>query len=102
MRFSFMVKRPPFFNVFNQWEDGPASAVIFARKEITSAQEALEGKFGYYPFYQQGVYDRHQLLSKLGERFAEVNVSLKKYPCCMPSQAASKGLSIDESGFIKF
>ncbi|MGQ9695107.1 MAG: hypothetical protein ACUVWV_10225 [Thermodesulfobacteriota bacterium] len=48
MRFSFMVKKFPLFNGFNQRDDGPGSAVIFARKEITPGQEALEGKFGYY------------------------------------------------------
>lgn len=71
---------------------GGIYAAIFARQGITAAQEVLEGKFGYYPVYQKGEYDRHQLLNGLGERFEGVNITLKKYPCCMHSHAAIDGL----------
>jgi hypothetical protein len=64
-------------------------AAVFARRGITAAREVLEGKFGYYPVYQRGEYDVRSLLEGLGERFEGVNVTLKKYPCCMHSHAAS-------------
>jgi 2-methylcitrate dehydratase PrpD len=67
-------------------------AAVFARRGITAAREVLEGKFGYYPVYQRGEYDVRNLLDGLGERFEGVNVTLKKYPCCMHSHAAIDGL----------
>jgi 2-methylcitrate dehydratase PrpD len=67
-------------------------AAVFARRGITAAREVLEGKFGYYPVYQRGEYDVRNLLAGLGERFEGVNVTLKKYPCCMHSHAAIDGL----------
>jgi 2-methylcitrate dehydratase PrpD len=63
-------------------------SAIFARRGITAAKEVLEGKFGYYPVYQRGEYDKQKLLDGLGETFEGVNVTLKKYPCCMHSHAA--------------
>jgi 2-methylcitrate dehydratase PrpD len=63
-------------------------AAVFARRGITAAREVLEGKFGYYPVYQRGEYEVRNLLDGLGERFEGVNVTLKKYPCCMHSHAA--------------
>ena len=67
-------------------------AAVFARRGITAAREVLEGKFGYYPVYQRGEYDVRSLLDGLGERFEGVNVTLKKYPCCMHSHAAIDAL----------
>lgn len=72
-------------------------AAVFARRGITAAREVLEGKFGYYPVYQRGEYDVRNLLDGLGERFEGVNVTLKKYPCCMHSHAAIDGI-LDISG----
>jgi 2-methylcitrate dehydratase PrpD len=63
-------------------------AGVFAREGITAAKEVLEGKFGYYPVYQRGQYDRRHLLEGLGEKFEGVHVTLKKYPCCMHTHAA--------------
>jgi 2-methylcitrate dehydratase PrpD len=72
-------------------------SAVFARRGITAAREVLEGKFGYYPVYHRGEYDIHNLLDGLGERFEGVNVTLKKYPCCMHSHAAIDAL-LDISG----
>jgi 2-methylcitrate dehydratase PrpD len=72
-------------------------AAVFARRGITAAREVLEGKFGYYPVYQRGEYDVRSLLEGLGERFEGVNVTLKKYPCCMHSHGAIDAL-LDISG----
>jgi 2-methylcitrate dehydratase PrpD len=71
---------------------GGVYAAVFARRGITAAREVLEGKFGYYPVYHRGEYDSRSLLDGLGERFEGVNVTLKKYPCCMHSHAAIDGL----------
>jgi 2-methylcitrate dehydratase PrpD len=76
---------------------GGVYAAVFARRGITAAREVLEGKFGYYPVYQRGEYDVRNLLDGLGERFEGVNVTLKKYPCCMHSHAAIDAL-LDISG----
>ena len=67
-------------------------AAVFARRGITAAREVLEGKFGYYPVYHRGEYDVRNLLDGLGKRFEGVNLTLKKYPCCMHSHAAIDGL----------
>ena len=72
-------------------------AAVFARRGITAAREVLEGKFGYYPVYQRGEYDVGNLLDGLGKKFEGVNVTLKKYPCCMHSHAAIDAL-LDISG----
>jgi len=72
-------------------------AAVFARRGITAAREVLEGKFGYYPVYQRGEYEVRYLLDGLGERFEGLNVTLKKYPCCMHSHAAIDAL-LDISG----
>jgi 2-methylcitrate dehydratase PrpD len=67
-------------------------AAVFAQRGLTAAQEVLEGKFGYYPVYQRGEYDRGYLLEGLGEKFEGVHVTLKKYPCCMHTHAAIDGV----------
>jgi len=63
-------------------------SAVFAHRGITSAHEVLEGKFGYYPVYHRGKYDVRNLLDGLGQKFEGINVTLKKYPCCMHSHAA--------------
>jgi 2-methylcitrate dehydratase PrpD len=72
-------------------------SAVFARRGITAAREVLEGKFGYYPVYQRGEYDIRSLLDGLGEKFEGLNVTLKKYPCCMHSHAAIDAI-LDISG----
>ena len=63
-------------------------SAVFAGKGITAANQVLEGKFGYYPVYQRGEYDREKLLDGLGETYQGVNVTTKKHPCCMHTHAA--------------
>jgi len=72
-------------------------AAVFSRRGITAAREVLEGKFRYYPVYQRGEYEVRNLLDGLGERFEGVNVTLKRFPCCMHSHAAIDAL-LDISG----
>jgi len=66
---------------------GGVSAAIFARIGFTAAKDVFEGKFGYYPVYQRGEYDRNSLLDDLGRRYEGVNVTTKLYPCCMHTHA---------------
>ena len=71
---------------------GGVYSAIFANNGISGAKEVLEGKFGYYPVYQQGEYDRKELLDYLGENFEGVNLTSKLYPCCMHTHAAIEGI----------
>jgi len=48
---------------------GGIYSAIFAHKGITAANEVLEGKFGYYPVYQQNKYNREHLLKEIGQSF---------------------------------
>lgn len=60
-----------------------------AQKGITAPTNVLEGKFGLYRLYQNGVQET--LLDKLGERFDSVNLSIKKYPSCGCNHTAIEG-----------
>jgi 2-methylcitrate dehydratase PrpD len=71
---------------------GGIYAAVFAQGGISAAQEVLEGKFGYYPVYQRGAYDRETLLQRLGRQFMGEWVTLKRFPCCMHSHAAIEGV----------
>lgn len=71
---------------------GGVYSAIFSHKGVTAAKEVLEGKFGYYPVYQGGEYDRKKLLDGLGEDFQGVNLTTKRYPCCMHTHAAIEGV----------
>lgn len=63
-------------------EGGLASALM-AERGVTGSSEILEGKFGYYPVYHRGKYDRDALLDGLGRRWLMMDVSIKPpYPCC--------------------
>ncbi len=71
---------------------GGVYSAIFAHRGITAAKDVLEGKFGYYPVYQRGEYDREQLIDGLGQHFGVLNVTTKIYPCCMHTHAAIEGI----------
>jgi 2-methylcitrate dehydratase PrpD len=57
-------------------------SALLAMRGVTGSREVLEGRFGYYPVYHRGEYDRGALLDDLGERYEIVNTSIKSYPCC--------------------
>jgi 2-methylcitrate dehydratase PrpD len=57
-------------------------AAIFAERGITGAKNVLEGKFGLYPLYEAGEYNKKPLSDRLGTRFEGEASSLKPYPCC--------------------
>lgn len=75
-------------------------SALFAMNGVTGPREPLEGRFGYYPVYHRGEYDRGALLHGLGERYEIVNTSIKPYPCCKwTHQAIEAALGIvDEEG----
>ena len=76
------------------------TSALLAMSGVTGPKEALEGRFGYYPVYHRGEYDRVALLGGLGERYEIVNTSIKPYPCCKwTHQAIEAALGIvDEEG----
>ena len=57
-------------------------AVIFASLGITGAKNVLEGKFGLYPLYEAGEYNKAPLSDRLGTWFEGEGASLKPYPSC--------------------
>lgn len=57
-------------------------AVIFASRGITGAKNVLEGKFGLYPLYEAGEYNKVPLGDRLGTWFEGQAASLKPYPSC--------------------
>jgi 2-methylcitrate dehydratase PrpD len=57
-------------------------AGLLAQKGLTGARQSMEGRFGLFPLYQRGLYNRDVLLSGLGEEFEVSNLSFKPYSCC--------------------
>lgn len=57
-------------------------AAIFASRGITGAKNVLEGKFGLYPLYEAGEYNKTPLSDRLGTWFEGEASSLKPYPSC--------------------
>jgi len=58
------------------------TSALLASKGITGPRNVLEGRYGYYPVYHRGGYDRKALTNGLGEINEIVNTSIKPYPCC--------------------
>jgi 2-methylcitrate dehydratase PrpD len=61
---------------------GGIAAALMAEKGITGARNSIEGEFGLFAIYHQGLYSRQILTADLGKHFEGVNVSIKPYPCC--------------------
>jgi 2-methylcitrate dehydratase PrpD len=76
------------------------TSALLAMRGVTGPKEALEGRFGYYPVYHRGEYDRGALLGGLGERYEIVNTSIKPYPCCKWTHQAIQAalIIVDEDG----
>ncbi len=78
------------------------TSALLAMTGVTGPKEPLEGRFGYYPVYQRGEYDRAALLDGLGERYEIVNTSIKPYPCCKwTHQAIEAALDIVNEVSVK-
>lgn len=57
-------------------------AVMLARIGITGAKNVLEGKFGFFPLYEWGEYNKEPLRDRLGTWFEGEAASMKPYPSC--------------------
>ncbi|BBK35315.1 hypothetical protein STAQ_03930 [Allostella sp. ATCC 35155] len=63
--------------------EGGVVSALMAECGMTGAREILEGRFGYYPVFHRGVYERADLVDGLGERWRYPETSIKPvYPCC--------------------
>jgi len=63
--------------------EGGLLSALMAERGVTGSAEILEGKFGYYPVYHRGRYERADLVDGLGSRWLVMGVSIKPpYPCC--------------------
>ena len=63
--------------------EGGLLSALMAERGVTGSTEILEGKFGYFPVYHRGKYDRNALVEGLGKTWLLMEVSLKPpYPCC--------------------
>ena len=75
------------------------TSALLAMRGVTGPRAALEGRFGYYPVYHRGEYDRGAIVDGLGERYEIVNTSIKPYPCCKwTHQAIEAALGIVDEG----
>lgn len=64
--------------------EGGVLSALMAERGLTGSSEILEGRFGYYPVYHRGKYDRAALVDGLGtNRWLMLEPSIKPpYPCC--------------------
>jgi 2-methylcitrate dehydratase PrpD len=68
-------------------ESGVVSALM-AESGLTGSSEILEGKFGYFPVYHHGLYERGDLVDGLGTSWKVPEVSIKPAsPCCKYTHA---------------
>lgn len=82
--------------------EGGLLSALMAKQGLTGSTEILEGKFGYFPVYHRGKYEREALVEGLGRKWLVMEVSIKPpYPCCKythgpieASAAAMKELGI--------
>jgi 2-methylcitrate dehydratase PrpD len=69
-------------------------SAFLSKKGLTGVKEVLEGKFGYFPVYQQNKYDRETLFDGLGKTFHNAATTMKIYPCCMHTHSAIYALDL--------
>ncbi len=80
--------------------EGGLVSALMAERGITGSSEVLEGRFGYYPVYHRGQYERAALLDGLGaERWMMLETTIKQlYPCCKfthgPIEAAFEAMRV--------
>ena len=61
---------------------GGVFAALLAQSGITGAENCLEGKFGLYPMFERGEYDRERIIADLGRKFMVTTTCFKPYPSC--------------------
>ena len=63
-------------------------ACDMARRGITGAKGVLEGKFGYMNLFENGDYDRENMLHGLGKDWDALHLGFKAHPCSRDSAGA--------------
>lgn len=63
-------------------------SAFLAGKGITGSRGFLEGRYGFYNLYEQGIYETGPVLSELGRHYTLSDLSIKPYPCCRMTHAA--------------
>jgi len=64
-------------------------AALLARHGMTAPQSVFEGQYGLYKMYQDGAVAR--LFDRLGERYENGELSIKKFPSCGCNHTAIEG-----------
>lgn len=57
-------------------------AAQLAKRGVTGARNVIDGKYGYYNLYEDGLYEPADLTDALGVEFRGIDSSIKPYPCC--------------------
>lgn len=65
-------------------------AALLAQAGMTAPQSVFEGQYGLYRMYQDGSADR--LLDRLGERYENAELAIKKFPSCGCNHTAIQGV----------
>lgn len=60
------------------------TAVELARRGLTGAHNAFEGRDGFFKLYQRDAYTRDTITDGLGQTLLTDRISLKPYPCGRP------------------
>ena len=66
---------------------GAVLSVFLAKEGFTGAENVFAGQYGFFPMYQEGVYDLSEITKGLGDEFLGDRISLKPYPCGRPTHS---------------
>jgi 2-methylcitrate dehydratase PrpD len=69
-------------------------SAFLSKRGFTGEKQVLEGKFGYFPVYQQKKYVRQALFDGIGKDFLNAKTTMKIYPCCMHTHSAIYALDL--------
>ncbi len=61
---------------------GVISALMAKKPHIIGFSSALEGRFGLYPIFFRGHYERRRILADLGQHYGGSDISFKPWPGC--------------------
>jgi len=70
-------------------------SALMAQKRLTGFSSGLEGRFGFFPVFFRGHYNRDRVLAGLGSSYGGGDISFKPWPgcrCCHNSTAATLDL----------
>jgi len=68
------------------------NAVALAKRGVTGAHNVFEGKYGLYPLYVEGKYEKKVIISELGKQFETSNLTIKPHPGCILAQPFESAL----------